>query len=209
MNKNLRVFVKKVGSQVEGVSPIGGRYSLSNIDPNGRFLVCQGGSLDGPQRLWRFDLDSYKGTVLSPEDKTGWTPSVSWDGSKIVFSCGVKPASESPAIGDTPLFFGPNDNIPMNLFISDVDGRNRICRYFLDDSRIVPLSNDTKGLTRGAFVLQNRPALLAHSIRDGASQIWEFSFDNSEPKHVKIEGITTCGHPSMSLDGTLAFDSIE
>ncbi len=93
------------------------------------------------------------------------------------------------------------------FFHTDVEERHTIVRYDRQRGTIRPLPNDDLGHTRGSFTLKRDQAILAHSNRSGAFGIWKFPLDGGTPVEIAVDRMEIAGHPSMSEDGLLIFDS--
>lgn len=285
MNGKWNVYKRGIDGKITKLTPSNGRYYLSCIRPDGKYLVCQGGSFEDYLRIWRIDTNTKEMYVISPEFKVCWAPSYAWDGTQLVFCAETKSKDDIQKIQDTPAFFGPDKTISMSICVCHDDGRNfrqitsgkymdlrptfspdgkriafiskrtgiwklweidvdgndepvmidadyewamrpwyskdgneiffhtqidqnhTIVRYNKTSQEIVPLANDDVGHTHGSFTLRNEDAILAHSNRGGDHALWKFPLDGTSPEEIVIDEIRVKAHATMSIDGTIIFDS--
>lgn len=93
------------------------------------------------------------------------------------------------------------------FFHTDVDGRHRICRYWLVDGQIKPLPNDDEGMSHGASASANGGSLLMHSTKGGGSRIWRLPLDGSPAEEIRTPGFKLAGHATEGNNGVVVFDS--
>ena len=93
------------------------------------------------------------------------------------------------------------------FFHTEINKKHTIVRYNKSRQTISPLENDGIGHTHGAFTLRNENAILAHSNRGGDHGLWKFPLDGGLPQEIVIDEIKVKAHATMSIDGTITFDS--
>ncbi len=204
-----------------------------------RIVFCSdGGSGDGPRtmddfftwppkplRLNIFTMDSAGGEAVQVTDGEHYDcrPSFSPDGRAIVFTSnrlgpmqiwavssdgGAAPRALQPAgeTGGRPWCSRDGRHV---FFHANIEGRHRICRIPMEGGPRFALPNDDRGMTHGAFAVPTEDCLLVHSSRAGGSLLWRLPLDGREPELVPTPGIRLAGHATQSLDGMIAFDSVQ
>jgi Tol biopolymer transport system component len=89
---------------------------------------------------------------------------------------------------------------------SRAEGRDRICRVPAEGGRVETLAQDDRGDSHGPFVDWDGRALIMHSTRGGAFNIWELPLGGGPVTPLFPPGFAEALHATRSRNGIVTFD---